>query len=1001
MTLRVGWRAWRLAPVAAGAWAVAGAATMLPAAAVWLAAGLWAAALALLALVVRAARRGRRGTDASRWAIVAVLVLAAGAAAASHVAFALPARADAASLGLDGGRAVSIDAVVTGKVERRADGTVAFDAVASRVSAGPRSWATSVDVTIRVDPEVVGGAPLDVGARIVADGTARDASPGDRAVLAVTASRGVEVVDGPTGVAGVAGELRRGLVAAARGLPAPGSELVPGLAVGDTSLVSSELDTAMKSSSLSHLTAVSGANCALVVGIAFGIAALCGAPRGIRVLVALAALGGFVVLVTPEPSVVRAGAMAALAMLGVALGRAGHGFSLLCLAVAVLVVADPWLSTSLGFALSAAATGSLLLFARPLARGLGLRMPRALALALSVPLAAQLACGPLLVLVAPSVPLYGVVANLLAAPAAAPATVVGLLACLAAPVPVLASGLAAIAWAPGAWIAGTAVTFAALPVGQLPWLEGLPGLAVLAAVGVAVGVLIAVSGRARRMRIGAGVIVAVTIGVAAGAAALEGVAGRWTIPPAWSVIACDVGQGDALLLRSAGAVALVDTGPDPTALGACLAKAGVDRIDLLVLTHFDLDHAGGAGAVVERAETVLHGPPASPSDERLLALLETAGARMVAATAGMTGSLGDARWSVLWPPADSRAFPSGNDASIVLDVRGGGIPASLLLGDLSASPQRALVASGSLAPPYTLVKVAHHGSADQDPRLYELANPAVALVMVGADNTFGHPRAETLSVLKELGARIGRTDRDGLVAVSGEGGIVMVWRERATTRDARLSGPRGPPRVGAWCEYRRMEEDPRSLWDAEAETFDDAADHGLRDPDVRRAWADLLLPLIDGRGLRVADLGCGTGTLSLLLAQEGGHLVTGVDFAPEMIRRAREKAERAHPQPDFLVADAADPPLPAGSFDVVLSRHVLWAMPDPAAALEKWIELLTPTGALILVEGRWHTGAGLTAAESVRIVSDQRQDVQLRALDDPSYWGGAISDERYLIVSRR
>jgi len=994
----------RLAPVAAGAWAVAGLSTVAPATSTWLAIGSWVAALAMLAWLVRAPRRRRHMADASLWAVVAVLALVAGAAAASHVAFALPARGDAASLGLDGGRAVTVAAVVTGKVERRSDGRVAFDAVALRVSAGPEPQAVSTDVTIRVDPSDVSGvAPVDVGARIVASGTVRDASPGDRAVLVVTA-RELDVVEGPVGVAAAGGQLRRGLVSAARGLPAPGSELVPGLAVGDTSLVSPELDAAMKSSSLSHLTAVSGANCALVVGIAFGIAALCGAPRGIRVGVALAALGGFIVLVTPEPSVVRAGVMAALAMLGVALGRSGHGFSLLCLAVAVLVVADPWLSTSLGFALSAAATGSLLLFARPLAKGLSRWMPRAPALALSVPLAAQLACGPLLVMIAPSVPLYGVVANLLAAPAAAPATIVGLLACLAAPVPVLAYGMAAIAWVPGAWIAGTAMTFAALPGGQLPWLEGLPGLVVLAVLGTAVGLLIGLSSRARRARAVAGAIVAVTVGAAAGTSALAGVAGRWTIPSSWSIIACDIGQGDALVLRSADAVALVDTGPDPAALGTCLAKAGVDRIDLLVLTHFDLDHAGGVDAVIDRVETVLHGPPASASDEGLLARLDAAGSRVVEASAGMAGSLGEARWRVLWPRADNRAFPTGNDASVVLDVRGGGIPPSLLLGDLSASPQRSLVASGTLAPPYALVKVAHHGSADQEPRIYELAHPSVAVMMVGADNTFGHPRAETIAVLEGLGTKVGRTDRDGLVAVWEDGGRLILWRERGTEPDARPGRPRGPPAaadvgVGGRCEYGRMTEDPRSLWDAEAETFDESADHGLRDPDIRRAWADLLLPVIDGRGLRVADLGCGTGTLSLLLAQEGGHLVTGVDFSPEMIRRAREKGAQTHPRPDFVVADAADPPLPAGSFDVVLSRHVLWAMPDPAAALENWIKLLTPTGVLILVEGRWHTGAGLTAEESVRIVSDRRQSVQLRALDDPSYWGGAISDERYLIVS--
>ena len=106
-----------------------------------------------------------------------------------------------------------------------------------------------------------------------------------------------------------------------------------------------------------------------------------------------------------------------------------------------------------------------------------------------------------------------------------------------------------------------------------------------------------------------------------------------------------------------------------------------------------------------------------------------------------------------------------------------------------------------------------------------------------------------------------------------------------------------------------MTDDAGALWDAEAEAFDDAADHGLRDPEVRRAWADLLLPLIDGPGLHVADLGCGTGTLSLLLATEGGHFVSGVDFSPEMIRRARGKVEQTIPKPVFIVADAAEPPL--------------------------------------------------------------------------------------------
>ena len=253
-----------------------------------------------------------------------------------------------------------------------------------------------------------------------------------------------------------------------------------------------ELDAAMKESSLSHLTAVSGANCAIVVGLAFGAVAAAGGSRRARVGGGVAALIGFVLLVTPEPSVVRAAAMALIAMLGVLLGRTGAGIAVLCLAVTVLLVGDPWLSGSLGFALSAVATGSLLLWARPLATGLAQRMPRAMALALSVPLAAQLACGPLLVIITPTVPLYGVIANLLAAPAAPIATIVGLAACLSAPLPWVQSGLTAIAWLPAAWIAGTAHTVSSLPGDQVPWLEGWTGVAALAAVSLAIGAVIVV-----------------------------------------------------------------------------------------------------------------------------------------------------------------------------------------------------------------------------------------------------------------------------------------------------------------------------------------------------------------------------------------------------------------------------------------------------------------------------------------------------------------------------
>ncbi|GAA3626018.1 hypothetical protein GCM10022200_05460 [Microbacterium awajiense] len=290
---------------------------------------------------------------------------------------------------------------------------------------------------------------------------------------------------------------------------------------------------------------MSGANCALVVGLVFVAASALGARRALRVAGAAAALAGFVVLVTPEPSVVRAATMSTIAMVAVLLGRPGAGLALLALATAVVIVADPWLASSIGFALSVAATGALLVLSRPLAAGLARGMPRALALTLAVPLAAQLACGPLIVLIEPSVAVYGVVANALAAPAAPAATVLGLAACLAAPVPLLQAGLTALAWLPASWIAQTALVAAALPGAALPWLAGGPGVATLAVLGGAIAVLVVAPRSRRRLRLLAAAFTAVAAGVALGGGLLGGPAAPWTLPAAWAIVACDVGQGDA------------------------------------------------------------------------------------------------------------------------------------------------------------------------------------------------------------------------------------------------------------------------------------------------------------------------------------------------------------------------------------------------------------------------------------------------------------------------
>ncbi|MFC6020470.1 class I SAM-dependent methyltransferase [Plantactinospora solaniradicis] len=192
----------------------------------------------------------------------------------------------------------------------------------------------------------------------------------------------------------------------------------------------------------------------------------------------------------------------------------------------------------------------------------------------------------------------------------------------------------------------------------------------------------------------------------------------------------------------------------------------------------------------------------------------------------------------------------------------------------------------------------------------------------------------------------------------------------------------------------------RQSWDEHATAFDEEADHGLRDSGVRRAWADLLLPVLPPAPASIVDVGCGTGSLSVLLAGAGHH-VRGVDFAPRMLAAAREKTIGAGVGVDYVLADGAKLPFARSSFDVVLARHVLWALPDPDRVLAHWISLLRPQGRLVLVEGCWSTGTGLPAATCRALVLRCRREAEVRVLDDSRLWGQEITDERYLLVSSR
>ncbi|MGF6823630.1 competence protein ComEC [Microbacterium sp. ZKA21] len=768
----------RLVPVASAAWVAALACAFVPAL------GWWMLACSLstgAALVFVARRQGRGGAS------LAALACAGAAAVALTCAISIPVRSAAAELD---GRIVTVEADVSSSSTTGADGRVWFDAQTVRI--GPRGAERELSVAVRVGVDALDDAVL--GARIRVTGQVMATEPFERAALVVFATSS-EVISPAKGVFAIAAATRADFVTRAVRLPEPGAGLLPGLAVGDTTAVSAELNEAMLTSGLSHLTAVSGANCAIVVGAAFWFVALCGGGRKTRVGVALATLAAFVVLVTPEPSVIRAATMAGLAMLSVLLGRPSAGASVLCLAVTGILVSDPWLAATPGFALSAAATGALVLLAPPIARGLERWMPHPLALGIAVPIAAQLVCGPIIALFAEQQSLIGIVANMLAAPAAPIATVVGLLACLAAPVPFAADLLAASAWLPAAWIATTATTTAAMPGAQLLVVPGILTAAIVLVLSAACAVLLcrsrAGAGPPRTMQRAASAVLVVGIALGAARILLDGPLAVVAVPADWSIAACDVGQGDSLVVRSDARIAVIDTGPEPEALTRCLSSLGVERVDLLVLTHFDLDHAGGASALVGRVGTMLHGPAGEPEDESLIAAFAAGGAAAVEASAGQRGTLGDANWRVLWPRANQAAFPAGNDASVVIDMEGTDVPRSIFLGDLSATPQRLLAASGLLRPPYEVVKVAHHGSADQDAGLYAALSPAVALFSVGADNDYGHPREETMDLVAATGASVLRTDQQGRILVGRRESGLVVWTERSDDADApgEVGGP--------------------------------------------------------------------------------------------------------------------------------------------------------------------------------------------------------------------
>lgn len=527
---------------------------------------------------------------------------------------------------------------------------------------------------------------------------------------------------------------------------------------------------------------MSGSNVAIILGVILFVTRRTGAGPVLCAAVCGVALAGFVILARPSPSVLRAAAMGAIGLLGLAAGRPRAAVPALAAAAAVLLLTDPELAADAGFALSVLATAGLLLLAPVWRDALrARRWPPGAAEALAVPAAAQVACGPVIAGLSGTVSLIAVPANLVVIPAIAPATLLGVAAALLSPVWPAGAGFAAwLGHWPAAWLVLVARTGARVPAGSLPWPGGVPGALLLA--GLTIGFLIAAR-RAVVRRLAAVVAACAVLG----ALPVRLLSSGWP-PPGWLVVACSVGQGDALVLPAgAGRGVVVDAGPEPDPVDRCLRRLGIRQVVLLAVSHYHADHVGGVAGIFRGRAVGAVVAPDWPEPE--------AGRELVAATAGRAGTpvlavgpgwayqVGDLRLAALGPVSalhGTNSDPNNNSLVLRATVAGRSV---LLPGDAETEEQTELVERlGAGALRADVLKVAHHGSALQAPELLDAVDPVVALVSVGEGNDYGHPNASVLARLRRDGARVLRTDRDGDLAVLATGDGLAVTSRGVTAR---------------------------------------------------------------------------------------------------------------------------------------------------------------------------------------------------------------------------
>ena len=648
-----------------------------------------------------------------------------------------------------------------------------------QVAAAGTVWRVRVPGLVFVGPDAARNwARLPVGTRVTV--WAR-LNPPDRGsdVAAVLRVRGQPVLlADPSPPLQLVERVRDGLRASVADRPAEPRALVPALVVGDASGLTADLENEFTATGLTHLTAVSGANLTLLLAFVLIVGRWTGVRGwGLRLLALLGVIA-FVALCRTEPSVLRAAAMGLVALAALGSGARRAGLRNLAVAMLALLLLDPFLSRTVGFVLSVLASGAIVWWAQNWSVILGRWLPRVLAESVTVPLAAHLATLPVVAAISGQVSLSGMVANALAGPFVGPATVLGLAAAGLS----LVSGAAASACGLGAaWSAQVIIWVAhygsLLPGSSWPWPATPVTLVWLAVAALAGG--LAVAGVLARPWLVLLLAIAMVIGLL-GPPAPPG----WP-PRGWVLVACDIGQGDGLAIRTApNAAIVVDAGPDPVAMRRCLDQLGVYVVPVLVLTHFHADHVDGLDgvqsgrAVGQIWVSALASPPQEVQEIRRVAAAH--GIPVTSPPVGVRARVAEVTLEVLGPVAAPAPVTEEssveNDSSLVVMARVFGLRI-LLTGDIEPAGQAALLARGTDLRADVL-KIPHHGSARQDPAFFAATGARLAIASAGRENDYGHPAPRTVQLARAYRMTVLRTDEQGSAAVTWRNGRLAAATQR-------------------------------------------------------------------------------------------------------------------------------------------------------------------------------------------------------------------------------